>query len=102
MFRKLIYAILILGILICLSPLLMLAWASNFANRHGCELHEGFVNPCIVNGSDWGGTLYSMMVSGWLMMFTLPFAAMLFMTLCIVAFGSFLVRCFRKRPPPSP
>lgn len=102
MFRKLIYAILILGILICLSPFIALFWASRFADRHGCDLHEGFVNPCVVNGFDWGDMLYSAFVSGWFLMFTLPFAVMLFMVLCLFAFGSFILRCFQKRPPPSP
>lgn len=61
-------------LLASLAPLVAVIWASWFADRHGCTLHEGFANPCIVNGQDWGDTLYTAFVSGWFMLITLPVA----------------------------
>jgi hypothetical protein len=39
---------------------------------YGCELHEGFVNPCIIFGADRGELLYALGVMGWFMLVTLP------------------------------
>ncbi len=56
-------------------PLISLAIAGTIASWNGCELHEGFSNPCIVNGSDLGPTLYSMGVMGWFLIATIPLGA---------------------------
>jgi hypothetical protein len=53
-------------------PILSVAIAGTIAAWNGCTLHEGFTNPCLVNGSDVGGTLYAMAVMGWFMIATLP------------------------------
>lgn len=60
--------------LICLSPIGLITWASLFAERHGCRLNEGSVNPCVVNGVDYGERLYSAFVSGWYLLVTGPVA----------------------------
>ena len=73
-----------LAILACLSPLISTALAGWIASSHGCTLHEGFANPCVINGTDYGETLYTMGVMGWLMLATLPIAAG-FLLLWIVA-----------------
>jgi hypothetical protein len=78
-----LYAVLVLGIAICAAPLLSVIWAEAFARRHGCTLHEGFTNPCVVNGHDWGDTLYTAFVAGWLMLLTLPVGAALLLVLII-------------------
>jgi len=67
--------IMTLALLACLAPLASLALAGAVAGAHGCRLHEGFVNPCVIGGADWGGTLYAMGMMGWLMITTLPVAA---------------------------
>ena len=53
-------------------PILSVAIASTIAAWNDCTLHESFTNPCIVGGSDIGGTLYAMGVMGWFMIATLP------------------------------
>ena len=53
-----------LAILACLSPLISTALAGWIASSHGCTLHEGFANPCVINGTDYGETLYTMGVMG--------------------------------------
>jgi hypothetical protein len=89
------YRALISGLVICLLPLVAILWSSWFAARHGCTLHEGFANPCIVNGRDWGEMLYSAFVSGWFMLLTLPVALGLLLALIILGLRD-LIRHLRK------
>lgn len=60
-----------------LSPFLIAMGAGAFASANGCELHEGFVNPCVVGGNDYGDTLYSLGVMGWFGLATLPVGLLL-------------------------
>jgi len=77
---------LLLGLLLLLaSPLLSVIWSDWFATRHGCTLHEGNVNSCIVRGADWGETLYTAFVLGWLMLITIPLAAVVVIVLLVIA-----------------
>ena len=103
MWRRILYAALVLGTLICFAPVGAVIWSSWFANRHGCTLHEGYVNPCVVNGTDYGETLYSAFVSGWFMLLTLPVGLILLGVLIALALLDWLNR--RKRhsttTPPS-
>lgn len=64
-------------------PLVLITVAGAIASANNCTLHEGFVNPCVVNGRDMGETLYSMGVSGWFMLVTIPTG--------LLAFGVFLL-----------
>lgn len=66
-----------LALLICLLPIGSVALAGWLAERHGCTLHEGFANPCMIGGSDWGETLYGMFVAGWFMLATIPIGVVL-------------------------
>lgn len=54
-------------------PFFSVLTAGTVANWRGCRLHEGFANPCVIAGTDWGETLYAMGVMGWLMLVTWPF-----------------------------
>jgi hypothetical protein len=45
--RTLLFSIVLV---ICLAPAVSMFWASWFAERHDCILHEGYSNPCLVNG----------------------------------------------------
>ncbi|GEM83780.1 hypothetical protein [Meiothermus hypogaeus] len=58
--------------LLSLSPLLLALLAGAFANANGCTLHEGNVHPCVVGGRDYGETLYTMVVLGWMSLVTMP------------------------------
>lgn len=58
------------------APMLSMLVAAAIANYNGCTLHEGFANPCVVAGRDIGETLYNMAMMAWLMLFTLPLAAL--------------------------
>ncbi len=85
MARPVVYGVLLAGLLVCLAPLGAVAWSSWFAERHGCTLHEGFLNPCVVGGHDYANTLYSAFVSGWFMLLTLPAGAILLLVLLKMA-----------------
>jgi hypothetical protein len=79
--------IIVLILLAGLSPLIVSLSAGAIANANGCTLHEGFVNPCVINGKDWGETLYTMGVLGWIALGTLPIAlgaAFLYLVIVIV------------------
>lgn len=86
----------LIGITICFAPVGLVIYASSVATRHECVLHEGFANPCVIDGVDHGQTLYAMGVSGWFMLITLPVAAVLFLLLvCLIMVD--LVRRARRR-----
>lgn len=53
-------------------PLLAAFAAGTIANLNGCMLNEGSANPCVIAGADYGETLYSLGVLGWLAIATLP------------------------------
>jgi hypothetical protein len=59
-------------------PIASVAIAGTIAAWNGCTLHEGFANPCIVNGRDIGHTLYEMGVMGWFMLATIPIGIIAF------------------------
>ena len=51
------------------------ALAGAIADLNGCELHEGYSQPCLVLGADIGEILHTMVVMGWLMLVSLFFLA---------------------------
>ena len=65
---------LLLGLILVFAfwPVASVAAAGWLAEANGCELHEGFTNPCMIGGADQGPTLYAMFVMGWFMLATLP------------------------------
>ncbi len=67
------FCVILIGI--GLLPVFSVASAAMIANAAGCTLHEGSVNPCVIAGIDWGTALYMMGVLGWLMLLSLPLAA---------------------------
>ncbi len=94
--RRAFVILLTLVLMASLSPLFAVIWASSFAARHGCDLHEGFANPCIIDGKDWGETLYTAFVSGWFMLITLPVAALAAVGLAVLAVAA-VIRHIRER-----
>lgn len=65
-------------------PIASVAIAGMIASWNGCTLHEGFPNPCVVNGKDMGDTLYAMGVMGWFMLATIPVGFVAFVIWTIV------------------
>ncbi|MCB1507171.1 MAG: hypothetical protein KDJ47_19580 [Hyphomicrobiaceae bacterium] len=83
----------VLALLLCLAPMISVFIAGAIADHYGCRLHEGFVNPCVVNGNDIGTTLYNMGMMGWFMLFTLPIGALIILAWVI----SEIVNVVRRR-----
>lgn len=76
---------LVLILLLWIAPLLLALAAGGLASSLGCELNEGSVHPCILFGSDIGGTLYTMSVLGWLTIIGIPFVVIALVVWAIVA-----------------
>lgn len=82
----------VLGLLVCAAPLICVLLASAIAHSRGCELNEGFANPCVIAGVDWADTLYTMFVSGWLLMLTAPIAVLLALAWIVAEIITFVRR----------
>ena len=67
-----------------LWPIASIFAAAMIADANGCRVDEGSVHPCMVLGSDWGETLYTMGVLGWLMLVTVPFGLGAFIVWLII------------------
>lgn len=75
MARKLPWIALALILLLWIAPVLVALAAGGVASVLGCELNEGAAHPCMLFGSDIGGTLYTLGVLGWLTIIGIPFLA---------------------------
>lgn len=52
-------------VVLIVLPLTPAIWAAIQASAHGCQLHEGFPNPCLIDGVDQGDLLYSLGLTVW-------------------------------------
>jgi hypothetical protein len=88
-----IFAILLLAF----SPLIATMIAGTIANYYGCDLDEGSIHPCVVNGQDIGDTLYTLGVLGWLALGTLPLGLIAIGVYLAIIFIFYLVRWLTGR-----
>lgn len=95
--KWLIHVIILLVIAaIGLGPWVSLAIAGSIASAYGCQLDEGSTHPCIINGQDWGETLYGMaLMGGWVGLATCPLSLGLLVLYSVVLI---LIRISRKKP----
>ena len=87
---------------VALLPAVSVATAGQIANANGCQLDEGSIHPCVVNGEDMGETLYTMGMMGWLLIATIPLglgAAGLYILL-VAAF--YIIRSILRRKKQNP
>lgn len=97
-FPWLLYVVLlVLILLVALAPVISVAVAGLLAEANGCVLNEGNIHPCVVNGQDIGGMLYTMFVLGWFMLASLPLGAMALALLLAVLIVHLLL--WRRRRP---
>ena len=89
--------IIFLILLIGLSPVLATASAGLIAQANGCALHEGFVNPCIINGEDWGRDLYIFGNMGWFAIATIPIALVAIVVYLVIVIIVAIVQSTRRR-----
>lgn len=88
-------------LLFATAPVISVAIAGMIAEANGCRLHEGFANPCVIGGVDWGGTLYALGVMGWFMLATIPIGAIA-LAAWVVAAVVLLIVGHRRRRAASP
>jgi hypothetical protein len=69
------FIVLTLILAVTLAPVGSVIAAGVIANANGCRVDEGSVHTCVINGKDYGQTLYTLGVLGWLMLVTLPAGA---------------------------
>jgi hypothetical protein len=94
-----IRSLLALAILACLSPIAGLAYVGCMANRYGCTVHEGFPNPCVVDGVDIGQRLYTLGVMGWVLLATIPIAGLIALAWIAIEVVRWLARRRRAAGP---
>ena len=85
-------AILAVIAFICLGPWILVATAAEVASANGCQLDEGSVHSCVINGKDYGDTLYGMGLMGWIGIATLPLSLILVGVYLAVVLVFWLVR----------
>jgi hypothetical protein len=65
-------AILAVIIVLAIAPVVVAVVSGNIAGAYGCRVDEGSVHPCLIGGTDYGDLFYTLGVSGWLMLATIP------------------------------
>jgi hypothetical protein len=78
------WIVLALIVLFACAPIGSVIACAVIANAYGCKVDEGSVHPCIINGQDYGHTLYTLGVMGWLMLVTIPAGVFAFVIWVIV------------------
>jgi hypothetical protein len=82
-------------------PVWSVITASFIAEANQCALDEGSIHPCLINGSDWGDTLYTLAVLGWLGIATIPVGLLAVAVLTIVFVIHLVVFISRKQERPT-
>lgn len=62
----------VLSAIMVLLPFAMVLLAAGISTLTGCDANEGIQQTCDVFGLDIGGLLSSLMLGGWLGLFTIP------------------------------
>lgn len=107
MAKKVLLILLNIGIIGCIvlvaiAPIIPAAIAGNVANAAGCQLDEGSIHPCVINGVDYGEDLYTWGMMPWFLFASFPIAVILFVIYLVVVAIIFLVRIFRKPKKEAP
>jgi hypothetical protein len=97
MIRRLMILALALILLFGALPLLAAFSAFAIAGSLGCRLNEGSIHPCLFLGRDVGDMLYTMLVSGWFGMLTIPLAGTALVIWLVIALALALLRWRRRR-----
>ena len=88
-------------ILFMLAPVLATMAAGAFSNWQGCDLDEGSVHPCVVNGHDYGSLLDNLGVLGWLALMTIPLGGALlvgYVVVVLIVYGWLALSRARRLP----
>ncbi|WP_312794715.1 hypothetical protein [Tianweitania sp.] len=83
-------------LLFAAAPIISVFTVYWVADAHGCRVDEASIHPCIINGTDYGETLYQFGVMGWFMLITVPIGLFLLVVWLAVALIHFF-RWYRAR-----
>jgi len=72
--------------------------AGSIAEANGCDLDEGSIHPCLIDGVDWGPDLYTFGVLGWFMLATLPLGGIALLVWLLVLIIHLIARGRAPRP----
>lgn len=81
---------------IAILPIVITIVAVGIAGANGCQISESFVSPCLIGGTDYSAALQSGGNSFWLLLFSMPAGALLFL-IWLVSFIVHLVIANRRR-----
>jgi hypothetical protein len=97
--RRIIIHILVVLFILLLgaSPFIATMIAGTIADANGCVLHEGFVNPCIINGEDRGDDLYTIGMLGFFAIGTIPLAVMVAVGYILIIVIIAIIQSARRR-----
>jgi hypothetical protein len=84
--------VLLVIVVIGAGPWVLVAAAGTVASANGCDLDEGSIHPCIINGKDYGEDLYTMGMMGWIGIATCPVALLLLGAYLVINLIVWLVR----------
>jgi len=101
MTKKVLLILLNIGIILCIAlvaiaPIIPAVIAANIVDAAGCQLDEGSIHPCLINGVDYGDTLYTWGMMPWFVFASFPLAVALFVVYLVIAGIILLIRIFRK------
>ena len=84
------WVVLILIAAVAAAPIGSVIACEIIGNANGCQVDEGSVHPCVINGKDYGELLYRLGVMGWFMLVTIPAGA------CAFAIWLIILICHRS------
>jgi hypothetical protein len=94
--------VIFLILVLAFSPFIGAMAAGTIAEAYGCQLDEGSIHPCLVNGRDIGETLYTFGVLGWLGLATVPIGMVVLVVYLLAALIYYLVKWSRRPRPEAP
>ena len=95
--RTIFVILLILIALIAFGPALIALASQEFAEALGCQVDLNRAIPCVINGKDYGETVYNLDFAIWYSYLSLPAGAVLFCIWAAAALISFFVGLRRRK-----
>lgn len=84
-------------VLIAGAPLWVTMGAGAVADYYGCSLNEGSIQPCMIDGEDYGRGLYTLMMMGWFGIATVPIGFTALCILCGIFAATAIIKFLRDR-----
>lgn len=93
--RKILYLSGFSLLFLCLLPIILALSGLAIANAVGCDISVTSTSHCLILGTDWGETLYTLTMLHWFGLVTLPVAALTVIFILLLALFD-LIRYLRR------